>query len=68
VASGLIAGTLGAVIAGLAVRSQLFGVELTDVVTWISVLGAIQIAAVVSACFPAWRAAQIEPSVQLRHE
>jgi predicted permease len=68
VASGLVAGTLGAVIAGLAVRSQLFGVELTDVVTWIGVLGAILIAALVSACFPAWRAAQIEPSVQLRHE
>jgi putative ABC transport system permease protein len=68
VASGLIAGTLGAVIAGLAIRSQLFGVGLTDVVTWISVLGAILIASVISACFPAWRAARIEPSVALRHE
>jgi predicted permease len=68
VASGLVAGTLGAVIAGLAVRSQLFGVQLTDVATWISVLGAILIAAAISACFPAWRAARIEPSVALRHE
>jgi putative ABC transport system permease protein len=68
VASGLVAGTLGAIIAGLAVRSQLFGVELTDAVTWISVLGALLIAAIFSACFPAWRAARIEPSVALRHE
>jgi putative ABC transport system permease protein len=68
VASGLVAGTLGAVIAGLAVRSQLFGVELTDAVTWMSVLGALLIAAIFSACFPAWRAARIEPAVALRHE
>jgi putative ABC transport system permease protein len=68
VASGLLAGTLGAVIAGLAVRSQLFGVQLTDAATWISVLGTIVIAAAISACFPAWRAARIEPSVALRHE
>ena len=68
VASGLVAGTLGAVIAGLAVRSQLFGVQLTDAVPWISVLGAIVIAAAISACFPAWRAARIETSVALRHE
>jgi putative ABC transport system permease protein len=68
VASGLVAGTLGAVIAGLAVRSQLFGVRLTDAATWISVLGAIVIASAISACFPAWRAARIEPSVALRHE
>jgi len=68
VAAGLVAGALGAVIAGLAVRSQLFGVELTDALTWTSVVGAILIAAVISAWFPAWRAAQIEPSVALRHE
>jgi predicted permease len=68
VASGLVVGTLGATIAGLAVRSQLFGVELTDAVTWISVLGILLIAAISSACFPAWRATRIEPSVALRHE
>jgi ABC-type antimicrobial peptide transport system permease subunit len=68
VASGLVAGTLGAVIAGLAVRSQWFCVQLTDAAPWISVLGAMVIAAAISACFPAWRAARIEPSVALRHE
>jgi len=67
-ASGLIAGTAGAIVAGLAVRSQLFGVELTDATTWISVFGAILIAAAISSVFPAWRAAHIEPSVALRHE
>jgi putative ABC transport system permease protein len=68
VASGLVVGSVGAVIAGLAVQSQLFGVELTDVTTWIGVLGAILIASAISACFPAWRVTQIDPSAALRHE
>jgi ABC-type antimicrobial peptide transport system permease subunit len=68
VASGLVAGTLGAVIAGFAVRSQLFGVQLTDATTWFSVLGVILVAAAIAACLPAWRAARIEPSLALRHE
>ncbi len=68
VASSLVAGTLGAVIAGFAVRSQLFGVQLTDASAWVSVLGVILVAAAIAACFPAWRAARIEPSLALRHE
>jgi ABC-type antimicrobial peptide transport system permease subunit len=68
VASGLALGAIGAVVAGLAVESQLFGVRLTDAAAWIGVLGAILMAAAISACFPALRAARIEPSVALRHE
>jgi putative ABC transport system permease protein len=68
VAVGLVLGAVGAVGAGLAVESQLFGVRLTDAAAWIGVLGAILIAAAIPACFPAWRAARIEPSVALRHE
>jgi putative ABC transport system permease protein len=68
VASGLVAGALGSVIAGLAVRSQLFACSLLIAMTWISVLGAVLIAAAIAAFFPAWRAARIEPSVALRHE
>jgi predicted permease len=68
VAVGLVLGAAGAVGAGLAVETQLFGVRLTDAAPWIGVLGAILIAAAIPACFPAWRAARIEPSVALRHE
>jgi ABC-type antimicrobial peptide transport system permease subunit len=68
VASGLVAGALGAVIAGLAMRAQLFGVQLTDAVTWIGALGAILVVGAISASFPAWHAARIEPSVALRYE
>jgi putative ABC transport system permease protein len=68
VAVGLVLGAVGAVGAGLAVESQLFGVRLTDAAAWIGVLGVILIAAAIPACFPAWRAARIEPSVALRHE
>ena len=68
VASGLVVGAVCAVVAGLAVESQLFGVRLTDVAAWIGVLGAMLMAAAISACLPAWRAARIEPSVALRHE
>jgi len=68
VASGLVLGAIGAVVAGLAVESQLFGVRLTDAAAWVGVLGAMLMAAAISACFPAWRAARIEPSVALRHE
>jgi ABC-type antimicrobial peptide transport system permease subunit len=68
VAAGLIIGAFAANFAAQAIRSQLFGVGLTDVEIWLSVLGAMLIAGAVSAYLPAWRAARIDPSVALRHE
>jgi len=68
VAAGLIIGAFAANFAAQAIRSQLFGVGLTDVEIWLSVLGAMLIAGAVSAYLPAWRAARIDPSVTLRHE
>ncbi len=68
VAFGLVAGTAGAIVAGLTVRSQLFGVALSDAATWMLVLGAILAAAAMAATLPAARAARIDPAVALRHE
>ena len=66
--SGLIAGVLGAAVAGRAIRQQLFGVQLTDAASWVVVIGGIVVTSAVAAYVPAWRAARIEPSVALRHE
>ena len=68
VATGLIVGAIVAVVAGQAVRTQLFGVRLTDVATWVGVLGLMLIATAISACLPALRAARVEPSIALRNE
>jgi len=68
VAAGLVAGSLAAAAAGLAVRSQLFGIELSDPLTWICVVAAILVAAALSAVIPAHRAARIDPALALRHE
>jgi ABC-type antimicrobial peptide transport system permease subunit len=65
---GLVAGACGAVAANRAIKSQLFGVALTDASVWIAILGAILIAAGISAYLPAWRAARIDPAIALRHE
>lgn len=68
VAVGLLGGIASAAVAGRALRTQLFGVQLTDTATWIGVLGLVLIASTVSAWFPAGRAARIEPAVALRNE
>jgi len=68
VAFGLLAGAAGAFAAGLAVKSQLFGVDLTDAPAGILALGIILVSAAVAASFPAWRAARIDPAIALHHE
>ncbi len=68
VATGVLIGAFGAVMAEQSVKSQLFGVQLTDLVTWLEVIGGICAASAVSAWIPAWRAGRIEPSQALRNE
>ena len=65
---GLTAGTIGAVFAGRAIQTQLFGAHLTDPSAWLTVLFTILLAGSIAAYFPAWRAARIDPAIALRHE
>ena len=68
VLGGLSFGAFAAVIAGQAIRTQLFGVKLTDSGTWTGVLSCILAASLLSAFFPALCAARVEPWVALRSE
>jgi ABC-type antimicrobial peptide transport system permease subunit len=68
VAAGLTAGLVVGGMAGRLVQSQLFGVQLTDITVWAGVVCAMLVATAISASFPAWRAACIEPSAALRNE
>jgi predicted permease len=65
---GLTAGTIGAIFAGRAIQTQLFGAHLTDPSAWLTVLFTILFAGSIAAYFPAWRAARIDPAIALRHE
>ena len=67
-AAGISAGALIAAVAGFTIRSQLFGVSLTDSLTWIGALSSIATVSLIASFIPAWRAAHIEPSIILRDE
>ena len=68
IAGGFAAGIAGSIVAGRAIRQQLYGVELTDAATW-GIVGGIVLAFAAGALWlPARSAAQIEPSLALREE
>ena len=67
-AAGLAIGVAIAFLSQRVLQSQLFGVHLTDASTWLAVLGAILVAAGVSAWLPAHRASRIDPAIALREE
>jgi len=65
-----IAGTLiglgSALILARLIRSQLFGVEVTDPVTFATISTLLLLIALLATCIPARRAARIDPMVSLR--
>src|SRR5436309_3137691 len=65
-ASGLVAGLLGALVAGRALDALLFGVTSTDPVTYAGVAGALGLAALAASYAPARRAARVDPMTALR--
>ena len=67
-AGGLALGVVGAVAGGRAIRSLLYGVEPTDPLTVIAVVGLMALTALASSYWPAWRATQLDPVRVLRSE
>ncbi len=65
---GLAGGLALAILAERLIRSQLFGVGVTDEATWGAVLVAILPAAGIALSIPTWRATRIDPSTALREE
>jgi len=59
-------GVLGALASVGFVRGQLFGVEPTDPVTWVTVAGVLLVVGFVACAIPAARAMRVEPSAALR--
>jgi predicted permease len=68
VTAGTVAGVVGALLLTRLVRSMLFGIALTDVVTYACVVLVVAALALIAALLPALRAARIEPSLALAGE
>jgi putative ABC transport system permease protein len=67
-AIGVLIGLLGAVAASRIVVSLLYGVSRFDLVTYISVIALLAGVSGIACWLPAWRAAQVDPSITLRAE
>jgi len=61
-------GLMGAMLAGEAIRSLLYGVSALDVVTYLGVLALLTGVAGVACWIPAQRAVRLDPMAALRHE
>ena len=67
-AFGAVIGAPGAVLAGHALASLLFGVPPLDPLTFTGVAALLGGVSLVACSIPAWRAARVDPSVTLRAE
>lgn len=63
---GVIAGAVGAAVAGRWVEAQLFGVTSTDPLTYLTVMGVVVGTALVATWHPARRASRVDPAITLR--
>lgn len=67
-ALGLAIGVSGAIVASNALVTLLFGVSRLDPVTYLGVIALLGGISVLACGVPAWRAAQVDPSITLRAE
>jgi ABC-type antimicrobial peptide transport system permease subunit len=65
---GVAAGCLGSFGLTRLIKTQLFGVETTDPVTFLAVAGLLSAVAFIATVVPAWRAARLDPLRVLRKE
>jgi putative ABC transport system permease protein len=67
-ALGVVIGLSGAALASRALVTLLFGVSRLDLVTYLGVIALLAGVSVIACWAPAWRAAQVDPSITLRTE
>ena len=67
-AIGVLLGLLGAVAASRIVVSLLYGVSRFDPITYFFVIALLAAVSGIACWLPAWRAAQVDPSITLRAE
>lgn len=68
VAAGLVVGVGGALAGGRLIDQLLYGVEATDLATYLTAAAVLMGVAVAACLLPAWRASRVDPSVALRVE
>jgi putative ABC transport system permease protein len=68
VAVGVLIGIGGAVVASRALVTLLFGVSPLDPLTYLGVIALLTVVSGIACGVPAWRAAQVDPSITLRAE
>jgi putative ABC transport system permease protein len=67
-AIGVVLGLAGAVAASQAIMSLLFGISRFDPITYIGVIALLASVSAIACWVPAWRAAQVDPSITFRVE
>lgn len=65
---GIVIGLCGAVVASQALVTLMFGVSQLDPVTYLGVVALLAGISLIACGVPAWRAAQVDPSITLRAE
>jgi|HubBroStandDraft_1064217.scaffolds.fasta_scaffold00387_11 putative ABC transport system permease protein len=65
---GIVIGLAGAAVASQALLTLLFGISRLDPVTYLGVIALLGAVSAVACGIPAWRAAQVDPSITLRAE
>jgi ABC-type antimicrobial peptide transport system permease subunit len=65
---GIVAGLAGAFAMNRLIASLLFGVQPTDPMTMVAVVGTITLVAAIACWLPAWRASRVDPNVVLRDD